>query len=442
MFPYLREKVVLVPGHEAVGVYDLNCGKFHRLNIEAGELLRLLDGQRSIEEYALEEREFIGEAIELGIVFWQNHPETKRQTQLEEVLRKTRPVRFAWIELTSKCNQVCAHCFLGDELNRYPHVPKENIFAYFKTLSDVGARQIILSGGEPTVHPDFLQILQVAARYQFRISLLTNASHRNFQAIIPALQENEVTVKVPILGWGRTHDEMTGLPGSFERTIKNIQLLWEAGIRLELGTTVTAINFQSISKIREYANSLELPLEVSPVYAIGYAQKNKNRVLEVEENKIIEACRKDKLQQPSKVRSYPPERRKQYASDKTDYEAVNLRDYLTEHQECGQKIIAILSSGEVTPCLMLRHQKFSLGSTKKFSLEEILARKSDRSKEFDELFSLKNIPGCEGCEARFICKAGGCPASSFAALGSVQLKNPHFKRCYYLNRHNDEITAK
>jgi hypothetical protein len=38
-FLFLKNKVVLVKGYEAYGVYDLNQGKFHRINFEAGDLL-------------------------------------------------------------------------------------------------------------------------------------------------------------------------------------------------------------------------------------------------------------------------------------------------------------------------------------------------------------------------------------------------------------------
>jgi radical SAM protein with 4Fe4S-binding SPASM domain len=431
MFPFLREKIVLVKGYQAYGIYDLNQGLFHRINLEAGELLRSLNGTRSLREFDEDERNFISQTIDMRLVEFAEFAGERNQTDLSKVLRKVRPVRFAWVEITSKCNQLCAHCFLGDDLNHYPHVSKDLIFEHFETLSRSGARQLIISGGEPTVHPDFLEILDRAATYPFRISLLSNASRSGYVKFVSSLLKYEVTVKIPILGWQTSHDKMTGVKGSFERTIHNIQMLIDAGVKVELGTTVTGINFEDISKIREFANSLRVPLEVSPVYAIGYAKKNASEVLGIKQDQIIKVCQEDKATSRPVVRTYPPSSRRQHEMELTDYDAVNLKDYLTEHHECGQKIIAILSNGEVTPCLMLREKKYSLGSTSKYSLQEILERKSDRAREFDEMMSLRDIPGCSGCEARFVCKAGGCPASAVAYAGSLQLKNPMFARCYY-----------
>lgn len=437
-FPFLKNKIVLVKGYEAYGVYDLNQGKFHRINFAAGDLLLSLDGTQSQESFDEDDQKFIAEALNNGLISTQEHAQKHEPTRLEQVIRHVRPVRFAWIEITSKCNQLCAHCFLGDELNRFPHIQKEKIFDYFETLSIAGARQVILSGGEPTVHPNFLEILDKAATYQFSLSVLSNASRRDYTKFIAKFVEYGVTVKIPILGWSESHDKMAGQRGAFERTIQNIRLLNDADVRLELGTTVTGINHKDIARIREFANELQLPLEVSPVYNVGFAKKNAQTILSVAQKEIVAVCQEDKKKPRVPLRQYPPLTRPQYERDATDYDAVNLRDYLTEHHECGQKILAILSSSEVTPCLMLRDRKFSMGSTNQHSLAEILERKADRSAVFDELMSLKKIPGCSGCEARFVCKAGGCPASAFAATGSVQMKNPMFKRCYYLERHADE----
>jgi radical SAM protein with 4Fe4S-binding SPASM domain len=434
MFPYLRDKIVIVNGHNAVGVYNLNSGHFHRINNTAGAFLKTLDGSKHFESFDTATQKFITNTIELNLVELSDFKIIKQQTQLDDVIRKVRPVKFAWVEITSKCNQKCVHCFLGQDLNRYPHVPKNKIFEYFETLHQAQAHQLIISGGEPTVHPDFQEIIERAATYTFRISLLSNASTPNFFKYIEVFTKNDIAVKVPVLGWGEVHDQMTGLKGSFGRTINNINAMLQAQVKVELGTTVTSINYQDVPKIREYANLLKIPLEVSPVYSMGFAKTNSNEVLSTGQKSIIDVCRNDKKQKLTEYRKPPANNRIQHKSDPTDYEAVNLRDYLTEHHECGQKIIAILSNGEVTPCLMLREKKYSLGSTTDFTLKEIIERRSDRAEAFGELMSLTDIPDCSGCEARFICKAGGCPASALANAGSLKLKNPMYQHCYYLKK--------
>lgn len=436
MYPYLKNKVVIVDGHEAAGVYDLNKGSFSRINKSAATILNQLNGLTPLEQFSKEHNSFLQAAREKGLVDFHKEALLTPPTELKDVLRNLRPVKFAWIEITSKCNQLCKHCFLGDDLNRFPHIPKEKIFDLLKTLNATGARQVILSGGEPTVHPNFREILQEAGKYPFCLSLLTNGSTSQIFKYVDILKRFNVMIKIPVLGWGLSHDMMAGLKGGFEKTIQCIDRLLAEGIRVELGTTVTGINYKDISKIREFANSRKIRLEVSPVYSLGYAKSNYKEIHSVSTETIIEVCRQDKAAEiplEEKPRSNPE--RIQYDIEATDYDSVNLKDYLTEHHECGQKIIAILSSGKVTPCLLLREDKFAIGNIFENSLDDILSRRSPQSENFAKLMPLKKIPGCTGCEARFVCKAGACPASTYAKLGTVQEKNPYFNKCYYANRH-------
>jgi radical SAM protein with 4Fe4S-binding SPASM domain len=433
MYPFLKKNIVLVKGYSAYGVYDLNNGEFHRINLEAGEILSNLNGMEKLESFDESTKEFIIDSSKFELIEFSDKKKYQAQTQLESVLKKVRPVKFAWIELTSKCNQKCAHCFLGEDLNKFKHVPKDKIFEYLKILSDIGTKQIIFSGGEPTLHPEFKEIIDQAGAYKFRINVLTNASTKNFESLFQTFYKNNVILKIPILGWEQSHDQMTMIESSFETTIKNIKKLNNSNIKVTLGTTVTGINHQDIPKIREFANSLQLPLEVSPVYAVGFAQINSSKIFSLDQKKIIEICKKDKAMVSTNYKIYPAHPREQYEYDSTDYDSVNLKNYLTEHHECGQKIIAVLANGEVTPCLMLRNPQYSLGNTNDNSLLDILERKSKQSTRFDQLMSLKGVAGCSGCEARFACKAGGCPASSLANAGSIQLKNPMYKSCYYNN---------
>jgi radical SAM protein with 4Fe4S-binding SPASM domain len=433
MYPYLTTKVVIVKGPAASGVYDLNRGSFQRVNHEAGKLLSVLDGVNHWRSFNEPVREFLRECLAVGIVSEQAEPIVRRPTELNDVLRTLRPVKFAWIEITSRCNQRCKHCFLGSDLNAYPPYSKEEVFGFFSVLEAAGCRQVILSGGEPLAHPEFLAILEhVGKNYRFRLSLLTNGSHPKLMTVIPELIEYEVTVKIPLLGWGVTHDKMAGLDGGFLRTMQTISSLKEAGVNVQLGTTVTALNYMDISKIRDFANAQGLKLEVSPLYSVGYAEANHDVLYEkVTQQQLVSICVEDKQRIHAPIEQAPPRSMTRFNADPTDYDAVDLKDYLTEHSECGQKIIAILSSRHVTPCLLLRGPEMSLGSLERNSLLSILDRSAHSTRHLDDALRLENIPGCSECEARFVCKGGGCPASSYAFAGSISKKNPLFTDCYY-----------
>jgi len=434
MYPYVREGVVLVDGPGATGIYDLHAGTFLRVSKDAGAFLRRLNGTTHLSLLDEDEREFVIEAVGRGIVVMEETSSQRQQTHLSDVIRPYRLIKFAWIEITSKCNQACLHCFVGDDLNKTPHMPVAKIFSYIDTLVKYGTRHVVVSGGEPTLHPEFEAILDYIGRTPLRISVLSNASTGHIIRLADCFLRNDATLKVPLLGWGDIHDQMVAVSGCFHRTIAAIDELRAQGVNIQLGTTVTALNHGDISRIRDFALSRGLPLEVSPVYSIGWAKKNQQSLLSIPMAKIIGVCKENPGAAPAEGRLITITRRKNtYEPNPADYEAVDLHGFLTEHHECGQKIIAILANGMVTPCLMLRDTEHILGALEHNTLEEILDGRTAERKDFDELMKLEAVSSCNVCEARFVCKAGGCPASAYALTGSVQQKNPLYEKCYYTN---------
>lgn len=431
MYPAIKKKIVIVPGYGASGVYDLNVGAFHRLSHEAGEFLSQgLNGQTHFNEYDEELQSFIQEAREMGLVEILEQPSPREATRLEEVLRSTRKIRFAWIEVSSICNQKCLHCFLGEDLNRYKHVPLGKIKEYIDTLVSEGTRQIVLSGGEPTLHPNIIEILDYAGKTNANLSLLSNGSSVKSREVLEAILRNDVVVKMPILGWRDSHEKMAGLRGSFKKVISSIIAYAKAGVRLQLGTTVTSVNANDVKQIARFANFMGLPLEVSPIYKIGFAKNNSDVLFQHSMRELIESCR---VSLKARAPRYPQKikARETITQHPTDYESVDLREFLTDTHECGQKIIAVLSSGEVTPCLMIRNKNTSMGNAQSSSLKEVL--RGPTREDFNNRMKLSGVVDCRGCEARYVCKAGGCPATALAFKGTIHAKNPLYSNCYYVN---------
>jgi radical SAM protein with 4Fe4S-binding SPASM domain len=425
-FPAIGKHVVIVFGPSAAGIYDLARGDFHRVTHAAAKVLEACDGETPLSTWPKEQHNFIYEALERGLIEVRPSPSRMNPTKLEDVILPLRPPRFAWVEITSKCNQACLHCFLGEDLNSVPHVPVDHLCKQADDLSTAGVRQVVLSGGEPTLHPHFGKILDYFASKSFELSVLTNGSYKRFADLMPKFIEHSVTVKIPLLGWGASHDRMAGLPGSFERVVTSVRACVAAGVRLQLGSTVTALNAVDIPQIRAFAQELGVSLEFSPVFLIGCARDHRADLVPDSMPALINACQIGNCQQ-QRNQTTPQH---SAASSAGDYAAVDLRQYLTAHHECGQKIIALLANGKVTPCLLLRQKSNEIGDLRRNTLLEVVSGLSDR-RSFDESMKLERIPGCRNCEARFVCKAGGCPASAYALTGFVAQKNPLYDKCYY-----------
>lgn len=90
---------------------------------------------------------------------------------------KTKEINFSpMIALTYSCNLMCKNCYpSGLEKNFCRFITLENfskVIAWFKRQNIT--ENIMLTGGEPTTHPYFLEILQICKKEKIKITILTN----------------------------------------------------------------------------------------------------------------------------------------------------------------------------------------------------------------------------------------------------------------------------
>ena len=77
------------------------------------------------------------------------------------------------IELTSRCNERCVHCYIPHKYKLYDITP-ELYYSTLEQLSKMGVLSVTLSGGEPMLHPKFIEFLRAAKKYDFYVNILSN----------------------------------------------------------------------------------------------------------------------------------------------------------------------------------------------------------------------------------------------------------------------------
>ncbi|HET8796207.1 MAG TPA: radical SAM protein, partial [Thermoanaerobaculia bacterium] len=65
---------------------------------------------------------------------------------------------MAWVEITRKCNLRCPHCFVVGGMQRANEMSTERILRLLDEWAELGVLTVVLTGGEPTIHPDFVEI--------------------------------------------------------------------------------------------------------------------------------------------------------------------------------------------------------------------------------------------------------------------------------------------
>ncbi len=177
------------------------------------------------------------------------------------------------LELTFRCNLRCVHCYLRDAWPGGPDKDELNraeVCDLLDQLVDEGCLWLLLTGGEPLVRSDFLDIYTHAKQRGLLVTLFTNGTLITEQ-IADYLQEwRPFVVEITLYGHSReTYEAVTGVPGSYERCKRGIELLVERDIPLRLKTMALTLNKHEIQAMKEYATELGLGFRFDPMVNAG-----------------------------------------------------------------------------------------------------------------------------------------------------------------------------
>lgn len=396
----------------------MNNGYFHRVNKDALALLtELAVGNVDLPVDNPELDEFLAWCREQDLV--DEQPWSLQNVHdIHEYLVDDRKTEDIILEITSYCNQKCLHCFVGDELNQGMMAFSQVIRVIDDALAH-DIRKLTLSGGEPTLHPQFIDILQYLLATNAEVTILTNGQ-RLRPGHLEAFRHPNVLVKVPLLGWGASHDLMTHRRDSFERTIANIRHMVALGIQVKLTSTVTKVNLNDMDHLDALARELNIPLEKSPIYPAGYARDNWDQLFPESYNDIVERSGRVEPESTTNLLQIGE------AVPQTDEKAA-----VFGCADCGTQMHAIKSDGKVIPCLLLRERLFQFGDLTHESLDTVYASNNENRARVKQLFSYDKLETCNACEARYACRGGGCRAVSYLFKNSMDIKNPLYDQCYY-----------
>ncbi len=158
------------------------------------------------------------------------------------------------IEITTKCNWKCKHCYLPQHNDK--GLDTEKIFELLSELRQLGVYDIVLTGGELFTRKDIMHIIRKIRNMHFRLTLFTNLSLLNSD-IIKELSYcclDKITCTIFSLD-EKIHDYITGVPGSLKNTMKNIEHIIFKKIPLEVKTVITKYNVNSYESIREFCKN-------------------------------------------------------------------------------------------------------------------------------------------------------------------------------------------
>ncbi len=159
-------------------------------------------------------------------------------------------LRYLEVLLTDRCNLRCRHCYLGEAGST-----DLSLSLLDRTLAEFAGLQglrLLLSGGEPLLHPRFWEINQRLPRLPLRAVLLTNGTLVTPEAARRlAVREAQVSLD----GMREGHDLLRGR-GTFDLAVAGVRRLAEAGVAVSIATMIHRGNLEEFDELERLVRDL------------------------------------------------------------------------------------------------------------------------------------------------------------------------------------------
>ena len=168
----------------------------------------------------------------------------------DSAYRHEQPVSVT-IELLTKCNMRCKHCYIPNRVDSGFEFREIKKLLY--ELRNIGVLNVVFTGGEIFLREDILDIIQVARKLHMRVILLSNGTLLN-QDIASRLVKMHITQFSTTLFSlnSEIHDGITGIKGSMNILLDNLQILKSLGINVHVKTPLMNCNVNDYNSIKKY----------------------------------------------------------------------------------------------------------------------------------------------------------------------------------------------
>lgn len=316
------------------------------------------------------------------------------------------PELVVW-ETTYKCNAKCIHCGSDCAAQEKPYqLTTAECLDIIQDLEYLGAKFVILSGGEPLLREDIGALAAALKRAKIDVGIISNALAVNEETIklIKAIDPKGFGISLDG-GTAYMHDYIRGHKGTFDNVIKAIRLLQQNCIEPSIVTTVHKLNFPHLPKIRDLLISLGVRYwQIQYADFIGRMPKEAM----LTEGQFFELSK------------FILDLKENYKDKFAAVTGADVMGYMSDYAmrlqgpwygcHAGLKTLGLGSDGSVRGCLSLQRDEYIEGYTTERPLREIWQDKNAFA--YNRHFDCSMLTGyCKECIYAAICK-GGCIRSA------------------------------
>ena len=179
----------------------------------------------------------------------------------ERTERREYSLNQIYFYLTEGCNLACRHCWIapkhqaGDHI--YPSLPLELFRSIIEQAKLLGLCAVKLTGGEPLLHPEIREILEVVRSEELRLTVETNGVLCTPELAESMAKCKNTAMSVSIDGAdAETHEWVRGVPGCFEEALAGVRNLVNAGIKPQIIMSIMRRNSDQMEAVVRLAESL------------------------------------------------------------------------------------------------------------------------------------------------------------------------------------------
>lgn len=268
------------------------------------------------------------------------------------------------IELTSKCNLNCSHCYNANDSRPINDISSDDWVRVVRNLCEKSISAITFSGGEPFMRKELLlRLIMIVAEYP-NISIHINTNGTNvpvsfLEQLLPIA--NRIVFQISIdSAYPDQHDKVRRVKGSWEKSVLNSKLINKMGFNLRIAHTVNRLNVNSIEPMIALSVYLGASLlGIGAAVPLGRGKLDADQIILPVE---------DRVTLHNKIEKYAEKYRKYIDIRETSEGGPDYyKNYLNYHQDW----MIISAEGNVK---LENRLPYLVGSVQKLSLDELWCR--------------------------------------------------------------------
>lgn len=328
---------------------------------------------------------------------------------------------LVFYELTRACDLVCLHCRACAQSHRDPaELKTEQSKQFIDQLSEFpDPPMLILTGGDPLKRTDIYELIEYAVDSGLEVSITPSATPLVNRDSIQRLRDAGISrMAISMDGAdAATHDANRGVEGSFDHSIRILQIAEELGVETQVNTTLTPANVAQIEAMAEQFARVNIRLwSVFFLIPVGRATEMA-RLTADECEKAFARLQAQARWRPFMVKTTEAPHYRRYVIQNSPKKSESAeRGFIPAGVNDGKGVIFVSHTGEIYPTGFL---PIHCGDFPSQSVVDVY----QNSPTFKMLRDSDQLQGkCGVCEFRNVC--GGSRARAFAVTGNPMAEEP------------------